>query len=110
MVLVPGHDQVHAVPVEQRQPLLPDPEVSAVEVGRGHRDLVHAHDDPVDIAVLPCGCQFLFQPDFLLSPRITPHIRIAAILVCDVVVGDANHPDRASSEGVPQAARHIGLA
>jgi hypothetical protein len=50
MVLVPGHDQVHAVPVEQRQPLLPDPEVSAVEVGRGHRDLVHAHDDPVDVS------------------------------------------------------------
>ena len=49
VVLMTGHDQVHAVSVEQRQPLLPDPQISAVEMRRRHRDLVHADHDPVDV-------------------------------------------------------------
>ena len=32
MVLVPADHEVHAVRVEQRQPLLPDPEVGAIEL------------------------------------------------------------------------------
>jgi hypothetical protein len=54
VVLVPGQHQVDPVSVEQRQPLPPDPEVGAVEVRGGHRDLMHEHHDPVDVVVLAC--------------------------------------------------------
>src|SRR5215469_2771411 len=62
VMFVPGYDQVYAVPVEQRQPMLSDAQVGAVEVGRGHRDLVHAYHDPVDVVVLLRGGQLRLQP------------------------------------------------
>ena len=49
MVLVAGHDEIHAVGVKERQELLPDSDVGPVEVGGGHRDLMHADHDPVDL-------------------------------------------------------------
>jgi hypothetical protein len=47
VVLVSAHHQVEAEAAEQRQPLLPEPEIGAIELVRGaDRHLVHAHDDP----------------------------------------------------------------
>ena len=110
-MLVPAHHQIDAVLVEQGNPFLADPEVGAIGfVGGRDGDLVHAHDDPVDRRVAPGRSQFGFQPRLLSAPRIAPHIGVAAVLVGDVVVGDADHPHRAGGEGVPEPARHLGLA
>ena len=56
------------------------------------------------------GGQFLFQPGLLRAVRIAADIGIAAVLIADVVVGDADHAHRAGGEGVPKPARHFGLA
>ena len=50
VMFVSADDQIDAVVVEQGHPLLPDTEVGAVElVGGADDDLMHAHDDPVDV-------------------------------------------------------------
>ncbi|MGC2077007.1 MAG: hypothetical protein WA728_13435 [Xanthobacteraceae bacterium] len=47
---------IDAVFVEQRTPLLADAKVRAIELlNRRDCDLVHAHDDPIDIAITACG-------------------------------------------------------
>ena len=111
VMLVPAHHEVDAVFVEQRHPFLADAEIRAVElVGRRDRDLVHADHDPVDVAVAARRGQFLFQPGLLRARRIAADIGVAAVLIADIVIGDADHPHRAGGEGVPEPARHIGLA
>ena len=110
MMLVPADDQIDGVFVEQRQPLLPDPEIGAVElVGRRDRDLVHADHEPVDAAIATRRGQLALEPRLLRALRVAAHIGAAAVLVDDVVVGDADHPHRSDRERVPQAARHVGL-
>ena len=108
---MPAHHEVDAVFVEQRHPFLADPKVRAIElVGRRNGDLVHAHDDPVDVTIAAGGGQFLFQPRLLGALRIAPDIGVAAVLVRDVVVGNADHAHRAGGEGIPKPPSHIRLA
>ncbi len=71
---------------------------------------MHAHDDPVDITIATGGGQFLFQPGLLSAGRIAPDVRVAAVLVANVIVGDADHAHRTGREGVPKPTRHIRLA
>src|SRR5258708_40239617 len=54
--------------------------------------------------------QLLFQPGLLSPSRIAPDVGIAAVLVADVVVGDADHAHGAGGESVPKPTRHIRLA
>ena len=66
VVLVPADHEIDAVLVEQRHPFLADAEVGAVElVDRRDRDLVHADDDPVDVAIAARRGQLAFQPRLL---------------------------------------------
>ena len=110
MVLVSAHHEIDAVFVEQRDPLLADAEVRAIElVGGRNGDLVHAYDDPIDVAITTGGAQLLFQPNLLRALGISAHVGSAAVLINDIVVGDADHSHRANSEGVPESARQIGL-
>src|SRR5579862_8693927 len=52
MMLVPANDKVDAVLIEERDPFLADAEIGAVElVDRRDRDLVHHHDDPIDVVM-----------------------------------------------------------
>src|SRR5439155_15286596 len=105
VVLVPAHHQVDAVPVEQRYPLLADTPVGAVElVGGGDDHLVHDHDHPVDVAVLPGRPQLPFQPALLRATGVPAHVGVAAVLVAHVVVVQADHAYRAGGERVPQPA------
>ncbi len=120
MVLVTGEHQVDAVLVEQRHEFLADAEVRSVEVGGGHRDLVHEHHDPVDVVVVPRRRQRPFEPDPLLAlavaadvgveagARVGRHVVAAvtaetAVLKAHVVIVDRNNPDRSDGEGVPVA-------
>src|SRR6185437_16756222 len=73
------------------------------------RDLVHADDEPVDVAVAARRRQFLLEPRLLCALGIAPDIGIAAVLVADIVIGNADDAHRAHGEGVPEAARHIAL-
>src|SRR5262249_39293409 len=79
-------------------------------VDRRDGDLVHAHNDPIDIMVAAGASQLLFQPGLLRALRIAPDIRVAAVLIRDVVIGKADHAHRADSEGVPQPTGDIRLA
>jgi hypothetical protein len=65
MVLVARDHEVHPVGVEQRQPLLADPQVGPVEMGRGHGDLVHDDHDPVDVVAATGVAQRVLQPGLL---------------------------------------------
>src|SRR6516225_11024969 len=77
MVFVSTHHEVDAELVEQRHPFFADPEVRAIElVNRRDGDLMHAHDDPVDIRIPASGGQLLFQPGLLSAGRIAPNIGV----------------------------------
>src|SRR5215469_366510 len=110
MVLVSAYHEIDTVLVEQRHPLLADPEVCAIElVSRRDGDLVHAHHDPVDIMITTGSGQLLFQPGLLSALRIAPDVRITTVLVRDIVIGKAYRDHRAHGECVPKPAGYIRL-
>jgi hypothetical protein len=89
-------------------PILADPEIGAVElVSRRDCDLMR---DPVDIMVAASSGQFRFEPGFLSPLRIAPDVGVAAVLIIDVIVGDADHAHGAGGEGVPKTTRELRLA
>src|SRR5215469_572228 len=105
MVLVSAYHEVDTVLVEQRHPFLADPEVCAIElVSRRDGDLVHTHYDPIDIMIAAGDGQLSFQPGSLSARRITPDVRVAAVLVRDIIVGKADHPHRSDRECIPKPA------
>ena len=92
VVLMPADHEVDTVFVEQRHPFLANSQIRAIElIDRRDRDLVHAHHQPVDIAIVAGGGQFLFQPILLSALRIAADVGVAAVLVHDIVVGNADH-------------------
>jgi hypothetical protein len=108
VMLVPADHQVDLIAVEQRQPFFANAEIRAVElVGSRDRDLMHADDDPVDRGIRPRRHQGLFQPSLLRASRIASDIGIAAVLITNVVIGEADDANRAGGEAVPETAgRH----
>src|SRR6266851_2397254 len=121
MVLVPGQHQVNAVLIEQRQPLLPDSQVSAVEMRRGHRHLMHEDHDPVDVLVLARRCQLCIQPPALHPAAVAADIGIeaaravarhvvpaqaaeSAVLQADIIIIERNKSHGADRERIPVAA------
>src|SRR5262249_15034717 len=105
VMLVPAHDHVDTVAVEERQELLADAPIAAIRVvGRGDRGLVHADDDPVDVALGSRRRERGAQPCALRSAAVAAYIGIAAVLVADVVVGNRYHTNRSRLEGVPEPA------
>ena len=129
VVVVAAEHQVHLVPVEQRQPLLPDAEVGAVAGGRGGGGaLVHLDDDPVHRLVPAAGRQRPLQPGGLRPAGVAPDVERRARLdrrvagarrrgqrrrarhergrvLEDHVVGvERDEQHRADAEGVPAAA------
>jgi hypothetical protein len=103
---VPADDEVDPVSVEQRQPVAANTEVGPVgPVGGRDRCLMHAHHDPVDASVVArCG-EFCFQPTLLGAARIAVHIGVAGVLQADVVIVQADDPNRSRGERIPQPAQ-----
>ena len=110
-MFVAANDEIDAVTVEQRQPFLANAEIRTIEFIRARDgDLVHAHDQPVDAAIGARDGELAFEPGALCARRVSAHVRISAILIGDVVVGDADHTYGADGKAVPQAARDVGLS
>src|SRR5262249_16699744 len=110
VMLVTANHEIHAVPVEQGVPLFADTEIGTVEgrAGGGDGHLVHAHHDPVDLAIGARRREFLLKPGLLGARRVAADEGVAAVLIDNIVIGYADHPDRAGGEGVPKAARDLG--
>src|SRR5215472_3432793 len=111
VVLVPANDQVDTVLIKERHPLFANAEVCSVgQVRGGDRDLVHADDHPIDTAVIARSRELPLEPCLLGSGRVSADVRVAAVLVGDVVVGDADDPHGTGREGVPKTARDLRLS
>lgn len=103
MVLVAADHQVDTVLVEQRAPRFAHAEVAAAALVAGDVRLVHADDDPVDVAVRTSRLQLAFQPAALRATRVAADVRVAAVLVGHIAVGEADDAHRAGGERVPEA-------
>ncbi len=104
MVLVAGEDQVHAVLIKERQPFLADTQLAAIEGDRRrHGDLVHADDDPVDVLAGARRGERLLQEGLLGAAAVATDVRIAAVLITDVIVVEGDHQHRADAERVPES-------
>src|SRR5262249_27797911 len=135
VVVVTADDQVDAVAVEERKPLLTQPAVGAVPgPRRAERILVHLDDDPVDAFVLAGLSQRVLQPASLRAAAVAADVergpglddRIArdrggmerarsadegaAVLVDDVVRGQRDEEHRADAEAVPAAGEGRAVA
>ena len=56
-------------------------------------------------AVAAGAFEFLFEPTLLGAAGVAAHVGVAAVLIADVVVGQADHPHRSGRERVPQASQ-----
>src|SRR5215469_302244 len=106
VMLVSTDHEVDLIAIEERQPLLANAELAAVEWDRSRdRNLVHAYDDPVDAVVFARLRQRLLEPCLLRTTAVAADVRVATILIADVIVVDRHKERRANAERVPQTAK-----
>ncbi len=79
IMVMPAEDHVHSVAVEERQPGLTNPLVTAVAaLGGAHCVLMHLYDDPVDALILFRGGQGLLEPACLRARTVATNVQRGA--------------------------------
>jgi hypothetical protein len=101
-MVVAGKDEVDAMPVEQRRPVVPHTAVGAVAVRGAEPAMVHRHDQKADGRVLAVPGEDVVKPAGLLAAGVTT---VGRDLVADVVAVDLHEGGSPRAEVMRRWAR-----